>query len=258
MKIKYLIFLTCIVSACTKTSTEPKIILPIILKDSSSSYTLQFSGYTWNVKNFISRNAGPGPNYFDGKNVFVDANGNLHLQIKKDLITGKWTCAELSTVQLFGYGIYQFWVEGTLDRYDKNVVLGLFNYSKKDGFDEMDIEYSRFGNDLSNNLNYTIYPDWDDRNLTFSQVNYSKEINLSTTKTTQRFARTATSVKLQSLLDFTNTNSNEYAANTVSRPLYSVSKYAMPIYINFWLFRGFSPVNGQNAEVIIHSFTFTQ
>jgi len=41
---------------------------------------------------------------------------------------------------------------------DKNVVLGLFNYSGNDGFDEMDIEWARWGNENYPNCNFTVWP----------------------------------------------------------------------------------------------------
>jgi hypothetical protein len=90
--------------------------------------------------------------------VRLDAKGWLHLCIKKDLSTGDWVCPEITSVRKFGFGAYRFIVEGAIDHFDKNIVLGLFNYSGNDGLDEMDIEIARWGNPAYPNLNYTIWP----------------------------------------------------------------------------------------------------
>ncbi|HMG66220.1 MAG TPA: hypothetical protein VK588_00995, partial [Chitinophagaceae bacterium] len=115
---------------------------------------IKFSGYSWTVRNTPNKQ-GPGPNYFSDTDVSVDKNGYLHLFIKRDAASGEWSSAEVTADNLSGFGTYQFVVEGPLDRLDKNVVLGLFNYSGNDGLDEMDIEFARWGNDSYPNLNYT-------------------------------------------------------------------------------------------------------
>ena len=218
--------------------------------NNASESTIQFSGYTWNVKN--GSHLGPGPNYWSKKNVWVDANGFLHLKITKDSATGKWYCAEVSTQQTFGFGTWQFWVEGRIDRMDKNVVLGLFNYSGNDGFDEMDIEWARWGNKHYPNCNYTIWP----AEKGFKNFSYVKEITLTGKNTTQRFTRTDTSVHLQSLQGFTDGNRNEFASATCTQPPNSVSTLQMPAYINLWLMSGLAPANGKEVEIIIHKFSY--
>jgi hypothetical protein len=56
---------------------------------------LKFAGLEWTVKHGPAM--GPGPNTWDRRNVWVDDQGRLHLQIARR--DGKWTCAELSTTQ---------------------------------------------------------------------------------------------------------------------------------------------------------------
>ena len=75
-----------------------------------------------------------------------------------DAKTSHWLCPEVTSLEKFGFGTYQFVVEGAIDHFDKNIVLGLFNYSGNDGYDEMDIEIARWGNSSYPNLNYTIWP----------------------------------------------------------------------------------------------------
>jgi len=218
--------------------------------DNSTAKTLEFSGYIWNVKN--GSHLGPGPNFWSKNNVWVDSNGYLHLKITKDSVTGKWYCAEVSTQQTFGYGKWQFWVEGRIDKMDKNVVLGLFNYSGNDGFDEMDIEWARWGNKNYPNCNYTVWP----AQKGFKNFSYVKEVGLTGRNTTQRFIRTDSSVTFQSLQGFRNNNTGEFAAATCTSPPNSVSTLQMPAYINLWLMKGLAPSNRKEVEVIVHKFSY--
>lgn len=249
MKNILFVFISIIVLSCSK-QTAQTISSASTLNNTTQS-TIQFSGYTWNVKN--GSRLGPGPNYWSRNNVWVDANGFLHLKITKDSATGKWYCAEVSTQQTFGFGKWQFWVEGRIDKMDKNVVLGLFNYSGNDGFDEMDIEWARWGDKTYPDCNYTVWP----AENGFTNYSYVKEVSLTSKNTTQRFTRTDSSVFFQSLQGFTNTNGNLLASTTCTHPPKSVSALAMPAYINLWLMNGLAPANKKEVEIIIHQFTYT-
>lgn len=145
-----------------------------------ASTTVQFSGYTWTIRNTGTATEGPGPNVFNGSNAWVDANGRLHLKITKNTTTGKWNCAEIYSTQKFGYGTYQWQIEGAIGSFDKNIVLGLFNYSGNDRYDEMDIEFARWGNDAWPNLNYTVWPAAGGQ----GPWNYTKNFSLTGTYTT--------------------------------------------------------------------------
>jgi hypothetical protein len=244
-----IIFSLAFLLGCTKQNA------PLANADTSStdgavSNTIQFSGYTWNVKQ--GNRLGPGPNAWRRKNVWVDSSGYLHLKISYDSASGKWSCAEVSTQEKFGFGKWQFWVEGRIDKMDKNVVLGLFNYSGNDGFDEMDIEWARWGNKNYPNCNYTVWP----AQTGYKNFSYTKELALPGRKTTQRFTRTDSSVYFQSLKGFTGIDKNEMASATCTSPPHSISSLAMPAYINLWLFKGLPPSNGKEVEIIIHKFTF--
>ncbi len=69
-----------------------------------------FSGYEWYVKNSNGVLWGPGPNLWNDsvQNVWVDSNGSLHLRITHGLCLDQWFCAEVYSVQSFGYGTYNF------------------------------------------------------------------------------------------------------------------------------------------------------
>lgn len=242
-------FIFCIVPilSCTKQNFT---ITNASSVDESVSNTIQFSGYTWNIKH--GNWMGPGHNRWRSSNVWVDSSGYLHLKISYDSTVGKWSCAEVSTQQTFGFGKWQFWVEGRIDKLDKNVVLGLFNYSGNDGYDEMDIEWARWGNKNYPNCNYTVWP----AQKGYKNFSYTKDVKLTGKNSTQRFTRTADSVYFQSLQGFTGNDNNELASATCTSPPNSISNLPMPAFINLWLFKGMPPSNGKEVEFIIHKFTY--
>jgi hypothetical protein len=108
--------------------------------------TIQFSGYEWIVRDHGSDLSGPGPNLWDGSNVWVDESGDLHLKLTHT--EDGWHSAEVTMTQRLGFGRYQFQVIGPIDQLDPNVVLGLFNYPTEevgpDGTNEIDIEFAHW------------------------------------------------------------------------------------------------------------------
>ena len=219
--------------------------------------TVQFSGYIWDVR--PAETGGPGPNRWDPKSVRMDAQGRLHLRlIHRD---GQWQCAEVSTQKSFGFGRYEFNVLGPLDTFDPNVVLGLFDYPNPgqgpDGTNEIDIEYSRWGKPSALPASATIYPATAQQaKLGPPAVSYAFPVPSGLADTTQRFTRTAHSVRIQCLRSQGQSN-GEYArwlfhpANSQCLP-----QEPLPVHINLWLFQGHPPANGQELEVIIKRFSF--
>jgi ssDNA-binding Zn-finger/Zn-ribbon topoisomerase 1 len=214
--------------------------------------TIKFSGYDWLVRNTYSRQ-GPGPNYFSSSCVRLDSKGWLHLIIKKDSTSGKWICPEVTTLKKFGTGDYCFVVEGAIDHFDKNIVLGLFNYSGNDGYDEMDIEIARWGNDTYPNLNYTIWPAKSD---SVKQVSTTKEFSLKSTISTHCFKRKNDSVVCVSFDGLRTDPENLIYISGFAKPSVSISRLKMPVHINLWLFEGKPPDNQKAVEVVIRRFTF--
>jgi hypothetical protein len=230
---------------------EPSV--PVL--SSKGKYTINFGGYTWKVKNENETKKGPGPNYYNKENVSVDNEGRLHLKLKKD-IKNNWTCAELETEKLFGFGSYQFWVEGRLDLFDKNIVLGLFNYPceadlcQPEGTHEIDIEFSKWGNNAETKLlNFTTYASIKTEN----KSNFPFLINLKNSQSTHRFTRTKTAVNFQSMYGFQNKNANVFASVTSNK---LVSTLNMPVHINLWMYLGNPPSDGKEVEIIINDFKF--
>lgn len=209
---------------------------------------IEFSGYKWIVSNSPDKKAAPGNNYWSSNSVWVDGSGNLHLRLQKDPESEKWFCAEVKSEKEFGFGLYKFWIEGSLDQLDKNVVLGLFNYSGVDFFDEIDIEFSRWGNQNNKNLHYTVYPE---ENSSAKTWGVSSEITLNDEFSLHQFTRSKTSVKFESYYDFESGKTQGKTYNSAT-----VSKKDMPIYINLWSFQNKSPSDNKEVEIIIQKFEF--
>ena len=242
--------------------TLKKVIIPLD--------TIHFSGYVWNIRNFTNETVGPGNNYWSAdktKNVWVDRNGFLHLKLTRDeKDPDKWYCAQVETQELLGKGLYQFEVEGAIDKLNENVVLGLFSYpddgiKSPDGFDEIDIEYSKWGErDNPNNFNYAVWGDEHDKFR--KQITYHY-ISLHSLYTTQRYTRVGKKVKFESLNGFSNLKPRKYESDVL--PKKSRVKPAvrnMPVLINLWLIKPqgetkpVPPSDGKLVEIVIHSFSF--
>jgi len=218
----------------------------------ATATTIQFSGYTWTVKNSGTELYGPGPNIWNSQNVWVDANGWLHLKLSKNTTANQWECAEVQSTQTFGYGTYEWQVQGAVNALDKQVVLGLFNYSGTDGLDEMDIEFARWGVATNLPLNYTVYP----AKSSGRTFHTTSDFTMSGTYTTHRFIRSSSSVVFKSLGGFQSDDTNLFKTATCNKP-YVVSTKAMPVYMNLWLFQGIAPSNNSGVEIVIHNFKYT-
>lgn len=127
--------------------------------ESAATFTrsIMFSGYAWQVKDGFS---GPGPNHFSDspRNVWVDPQGRLHLRIERR--RKNWYAAEVVLADTLGYGTYRFGVDSRVDNLDLNAVLGLFTWCTNPSADncEIDIEMSRWGDELNQNTGYVVQP----------------------------------------------------------------------------------------------------
>lgn len=222
----------------------------VIESDELSTSSISFSGYNWKVKNSTRTKIGPGPNFWSRRNVWVDSQGHLHLRLEKR--NNKWFCAEVQSVDSFGMGTWQWKIEGAVDLLDKNVVFGLFNYSGNDGFDEMDIEFARWGSAANPNLNYTVWP----AQSGFTNFSYTSHFALNGSYTTHRFKRSNTAVVFKSVHGFYDDDTNLFASATCTSPPKSISQLRMPAYMNLWMFQGKLPSNAQSVEIIVHEFKY--
>ena len=205
--------------------------------------TVSFSGYTWTVKSSAGK-VGPGPNYFSSSadNVWTDANG-LHLRITYS--GGHWYCAEVVNTQSLGYGTYSFTLGSPVDALDPNVTLGLFTWSDRPPYNhrELDIELARWGNAADpTNGQYVVQP-------------YDSPGHL---------VRVTQPPGAPSTHSFTwRQGSVAFASSSAVPSSWVFSGSGVPVpgsehaRMNLWLFQGQAPADGQQAEVVVKTFSFT-
>ena len=209
---------------------------------------ISFSGYEWIVSNSPNKRVAPGNNFWSDTSVWVDGNGYLHLILKLDTATNKWFCAEIKSENKFGNGTYQFWINGRIDQLDKNVVFGLFNYSGVDFYDEIDIEFAKWGNDTNQNLNYTVYPATGTNGKILGS---STALLMDNSYSTHLYRRSTSSVIFESIYNFKGAKTYTKKINSTT-----ISQKEMPIYINLWSFKSQPPSNQKEVEIIIQKFVY--
>jgi len=217
--------------------------------------TILWKGHDWKITDGGMAGVARG----NPANVSLDKNGYLHLSIvNRD---GKWTSAELFTTDNFGFGTYQWVVEGDVYAMDKSTVLGLFTYGAvhKIGVDaenEIDIELSQWNKTCNGcNADFTVYPStgnrkpkgvsaWEDNfrvmgeNLTTARMEWaSGRITFTLMKGIQPIGTTAEVIKTE-----------VYSSNATNIP-----QEASPVGINLWCFQK-TPAADQS--VIIRDFQF--
>jgi hypothetical protein len=216
--------------------------------------TLDWKGHTWQVTSGGMAGVCQG----DPKNVTVDASGYLHLRISSG--ASGWTSSELFTTDRLGFGTYQWQVDGPIDSYDKNVVLGLFPYGPAAGIgadstNEIDIEYSRWGQAGGPNGDWTDYPA---SGTTIGELSYTFTL-APATLSTSRFVWSATSIAdallsgLQSVDGTTGLIKSWTYAPT--NPMVNVPQQALPLGMNLWCFDS-PPSDGNPVEIVIRDFIF--
>ncbi|MDO9255281.1 MAG: T9SS type A sorting domain-containing protein [Bacteroidales bacterium] len=219
------------------------LLLLFLVEMISAQTTIQFSGITWNVRN---GSGGPGPNLWsDSPNsVWVDADGQLHLKIRK--VGSTYYCSEIYAQQSFGHGEYRFYVAGNVGNYDPEIVAGLFTYETDTR--EIDIEFSRWGNPANMDGWFTIQPV-----VAGNQQNFT--MNQASDSSTHKFTWGSSNIFFQSYKGHYETLP---ATENLIKEWNYTGNYIPPVgnerlHINFWLFGGHSPVNQQEAELVITS-----
>ena len=210
----------------------------------ASTRIISFSGYEWNVKTTSDSVGGPGPNYFNDstENVWIDVSGYLHLRINYLPVQDEWHCAEVYSVESFGYGTYKFTLAPGFEDLNKNVVLGLFTYL--DDSNEIDIEFARWGDESASNCQYVIQPSW--------VINHVKRFNFNPQglDSAHAFTWCKTTIQFNSTNGFDEDFQWTYYGSGIPKP--NVEKARM----NLWLMQGLPPSDGIETEVIIKSFEF--
>ena len=217
--------------------------------------TLTFSNYNWHIK---SGEASPGPNNWNSNNAYVDSTGSLHLKITYDSLTKKWNCAEIWTTESLGFGTYEWFVDGPLDKLDKNIVHGLFNYPSNtnipDATNEIDIEFAKWGLGENKPGNFTVWPSILLNNYT--NKTYPFNISLLNNHTIQRFTWQPFSVLFECLYEVTKDNYSLISSKKITskKTKIYIPQTAEPVHINLWLFKGLPPSDNLPVEIIISSF----
>jgi hypothetical protein len=220
-----------------------------IIKTRKETRMISFSGHTWNVK-YTPIPAGPGPNYFsdDPADVWVDGNGYLHLRIVNR--GGKWYSTEVICTDTLEYGAYTLTVGSPVDLLDKNAVLGFFSWdtgAPQYNYREIDIEFSRWGEDTTLNAQYVVQP-WD-----IAGNRYRFNLDSTGGDTVHHFDWRSDRIQFES---------RDGSKNLLQSWTYTNTAYIPPAgagnaRINLWLLNGWPPSNNQNVEVIFKSFKFT-
>jgi hypothetical protein len=221
---------------------------------SATAAPFVWKGHDWNVTTGGMAGVTPG----SPANVTIDGDGYLHLKITNS--GGTWTSAELFTTDKLGFGTYQWQVQAPIDRFDKNVVLGLFPYGPaanigSDGTNEIDIEYSRWGQANGDNGDWTDYPA---TGKTVGELSYDFTLS-GGVLSTSRFIWTSTSIEdflMTGLQPLGSTagllKSWTYAPST---PTSNIPQQALPLGMNLWCFDA-TPSDGNDVDVVIRDFAF--
>ena len=215
---------------------------------------LSFAGYNWQVKSSEGQ-VGPGPNFFSDReeDVFVDAEGRLHLRIvNRD---GHWFATEVVNTENLGYGLYSFHLVTPVDQLDPNIILGLFTWddnAPQENYREIDIEFSRWSQPENDNAQYVVQPWQKSANI------HRFNVVLGNQTSTHSFLWQPTGIIFQSSYgDQTATSSPADIQSWV----YGGDDNPPPgnenVRINLWLNNGAAPIDEQDSEVIISNFTFT-
>jgi hypothetical protein len=215
--------------------------------------TISFAGYTWITKDSYGKHTGPGNNYFSGtrENVFVDAEGRLHLRMTYR--NDKWYCPEVRLEKSLGYGRYYFYLDPLPQKLDKDIVIGLFLYDREDTSNfhkEIDIEISTWGKDSSLNSQYVIQPKEGEAHRFETDLNQGTKhmIELRRKK-----------IAFRSYYDGANLDDIPLElANYKVKPDYDYYTHNERVSMNVWLYHTSEPSNLKEFELIIAKFEFKQ
>lgn len=117
---------------------------------------IEFAGFDWEIK--IKDNLhGPGPNYYSKDCVSVQ-NKELILEVLEK--NRKLLCGEVILTKSLGYGKYVFFLSSRIDLLLDNLVCALFTWSETAlrANCEIDIEFSKWDNEIKTNSQYVIQP----------------------------------------------------------------------------------------------------
>lgn len=220
--------------------------LPVHSSQAADRMTMTFSGYKWTIRNAKTPSY-PGPNTYLWTNAYKDLSGALHLKYTPNLF-GKWSGAEVDSVDAFGYGTY-VWRMGAPLVFDQNVAFGLFSRiptgDTAQNSKEIDIEVARWGIDHQLPAQYVVQP--------AGIAGHLKRVPTATTKTSELSFTWTKGRVVFSMYDNTGALISAWTFRGSSVPTPGQNHLSM----NLWSYLGRVPSDGKTAEVVIKSFTFT-
>jgi len=210
--------------------------------------SIHFSGYNWAVK--AGSLLGPDDNFFsaDSENVSVDAEGRLHLKITKR--NGTWYCAEVYLLEPLGYGNYNFQFSN-LGQIDTNTIGSAFIY--QDAANELDIEFSRWGEEDAPNAQYVVQPYYRSGNRHRFYLNLSGNLSTHIIKWQEDYTATFQTLPGHYLNPPKNQIISQWNYSGTDVPMADNEEL---VHLNLWLLNGEAPANETGEELIIQSFTF--
>jgi hypothetical protein len=193
---------------------------------------------------------GPGPNLWSPVNAWTDAQGRLHLAIRR--ADSGWTCAEVFTREGLGFGDFSWTLAGREGRLDRNVALGLFTYpapgTGPDGTNEIDIEISRWGVPNAPAGNFTVWPATQGR----PHRTFSFPFEWTAASSVHAFAWRPGEIRFRTLQPPDTLASWRFASVPSGT---DVPSLPCPVHMNLWLVQGRPPSDGREVEVVVESFS---
>jgi len=214
--------------------------------------TIEFSGYTWTIKDSNGKHTGPGNNYFSSSkdNVYVDSLGKLHLRLTYR--NDKWYCPEVRMVNNLGYGSYIFYIDSLVTPLDKDIVVGLFMYDREDSLNfhkEVDIEFSQWGKDNSLNSQYVMQPK-EDQAYRFNTDFTKKSKHIIEVRKKKIVFKSTYNIESKN-----NCFSKNFSHHKI-KPNKEYKSLNERVSINVWLYRMSEPSNLKEFEIVISKFEF--
>lgn len=234
-------------------ATSAIVVVFTAASSAASPRTIWFSGHRWDVRDSPAL-SGPGPNRFSAarRTVWLDDRRRLHLRVERR--HGHWYCAEISSVEAFGYGTYRFDVTGHPAGLDPNVVLGMFTWDDHGGehHREIDVEIARWGDPGNANAQFVVQPYRTAENI------HRFDIAGPRHRTTHAFAWSQTQVEFWSLWGHRDPSST--STGLIDHWVNAGPDVPSPgdahVHINLWLMDGRAPTDARTAHIVLSGFSF--
>ena len=211
----------------------------VLVTSVQAQRTLHFAGYDWVVKQGYG---GPGPNNWDDESsaVFVDEAG-LHLRVLS--LNDKWYSSEVYLPTSLGYCTYEFEVASDVSVVDTSLVGAVFLY--QDDTHEIDVEFSRWHNEVKDNAQYVVQP---------FEVNGNMNRFMLLPPQGNVVQRIIWEPKMITFVTLEN-------GKIVQQWQYDGANNFAPgkerVHVNFWQYKGLAPSDLLSKEFVVKNFTFT-